>query len=104
MGTGKITQIQLDANECPTCHGFYCRSRGSTIPPKYRPFWDEKADPEIIKYYKQLQIESEKNIKQPPNENEKSNCVSCYPDKSFERQGSHSPVDVFASSLKAKGD
>ena len=101
---GEYTKTQLNNNECSTCHGFYCRSCGSTIPPKYRPFWDEKADPEIIKYYKQLQSESEKNNRKSLIESDKSQCVSCYPNKSFERRESYSPNDVFASSLKAKDD
>ena len=67
----------LHHNECPDCHGFYCRTCKSTVPPKYRPFWDEDEDPELIKYYKRLQIESEK-----------SHCAHCHNKKRDEEDSS----------------
>lgn len=42
----------LHPHECPDCHGFHCRTCGSTIPPQYRPFWDEDESPEMVEFYK----------------------------------------------------
>ena len=42
----------LHEHECPDCHGFYCRTCGATIPPQYRPFWDEDEDPKMVEFYK----------------------------------------------------
>jgi len=39
-------------HECPDCHGFFCRTCGATIPPQYRPFWDEDESPEMVEFYK----------------------------------------------------
>ena len=42
----------LHPHECPDCHGFFCRTCGATIPPQYRPFWDEDESPEMVEFYK----------------------------------------------------
>ena len=51
-------------HECPDCHGFYCRTCGATIPPQYRPFWDEDESPEMIAFYKKrIRAERERERK-----------------------------------------
>ena len=42
----------IHPHECPDCHGFWCRTCGATIPPQYRPFWDEDESPEMVEFYK----------------------------------------------------
>jgi hypothetical protein len=48
----------LHPNECPDCHGFWCKTCNATIPARYRPFWDEDEKPEVIAYYKRQQEEA----------------------------------------------
>lgn len=62
----------LHEHECSDCHGFYCRTCGATIPPQYRPFWDEDESPEMIEFYKKrIRQERERERKQ------KGDCKVC---------------------------
>ena len=51
-------EYPLHPNECPDCHGFWCKTCNATIPARYRPFWDEDEKPEVIAYYKRQQEEA----------------------------------------------